>query len=253
MPASGCACMRPASHSYQKLCISACPYWSKTRVLKASSMARRWCSSSVSAEVSAAFNCGAWRPDCRRHHRLSVAGARTEAPLLHRLDGLLLKPESKPPRNPDVPQPAVGVHLAIEHHHALQLGFARFFGEFRLYLEKHHGSRSRRPPRQRTLLDRTHQTHLGWARRRLRILLPGCQPFGSTLPRRTNAWSSQIAGLSANVESLNHENQVSVQNKTFRPFRRAEAVVTRLAPHEWSKNTRTVKEQARILVRQARG
>src|ERR1017187_3729223 len=77
---------------------------------------------------------------CRRHHRLSVAGARTEAPLLHRLDGLLLKPESKPPRNPDVPQPAVGVHLAIEHHHALQPGFARFFGEFRLHLEKHHGS-----------------------------------------------------------------------------------------------------------------
>src|ERR1017187_2260780 len=36
---------------------------------------------------------------CRRHHRLSVAGARTEAPLLHRLDGLLLKPESQPPRH----------------------------------------------------------------------------------------------------------------------------------------------------------
>ena len=48
----------------------------------------------------------------RRHHRLSVASAGAEAPLFHGFDGLLVKPQPQRARDADIPQPAVGIHLA---------------------------------------------------------------------------------------------------------------------------------------------
>ena len=65
---------------------------------------------------------------------LAVLHAGAEAPLLDRLDGLLVQAQAERVQDLEVGRVAALVDDDLEHHGALELGLARFFGVFGLHL-----------------------------------------------------------------------------------------------------------------------